>query len=82
MTLRLVCILVQYMVLFLQERELQKQLIQLQAQYSQSLEERKEKEALVSTYPEDFTAFFTFSFTFCILYSILNFLHSLLYFFI
>ena len=30
-----------------QERELQKQLIQLQAQYNQSLEERKEKEALV-----------------------------------
>ena len=31
----------------LQERELQKQLIQLQAQYNQSLEERKEKEAMV-----------------------------------
>ena len=30
-----------------QERELQKQLIQLQAQYNQSLEERKEKEAMV-----------------------------------
>lgn len=47
-----------------QERELQKQLIQLQAQYNQSLEERKEKEALVrapdillsdSTSPSDST---------------------------